>query len=384
MDFFRRRILLAPDTETGAGGGAATADGAAPVDPIPEKPEPIGEGFAPLGGHKIQRMPSAPRTEDGAEAGESDEIGETGAVGQVDEPNDEPITGSEPITGKPDKQAMAEQPSSTLSESDMADLRQVFSQTRIDAAKAKGPAALEMLLELARDELTPLVGRETRTEADEPKADEPKAETAKQPDPKAAKAQPKRDDKDDDIESAFADIAEDAIEEMKAVLGDEAFSKGVKPLIDARRVQKKYNEAIHTLVSRGHEWVENMVAGLVIDAFNDPAFGNQQKDDLSPQQQTARKTLLAEATLRMKQAQEKGVQMSPHRALRLARAVVSRIPAKQEAVRELQDQVQRRHRAAGAVPARGAGIPAGSGAARGDEAAMSAVSRKLAQLGIRE
>ena len=137
-------------------------------------------------------------------------------------------------------------------------------------------------------------------------------------------------------------------------------------------------------MSRGHEWVENMVAGLVIDAFNDPAFGNQQKDDLSPQQQTARKTLLAEATLRMKQAQEKGVQMSPHRALRLARAVVSRIPAKQEAVRELQDQVQRRHRAAGAVPARGAGIPAGSGAARGDEAAMSAVSRKLAQLGIRE
>ena len=382
MDFFRRRILLAPDIEAAAGGGAATADGAAPADPIPEKPEPIGEGFAPLGGHRIQRMPSAPRNDDPADEGGETDGGEADQSAQVDETDE----GGEPIAGQAGDRAKAEtkneQASSTLTESDMADLREVFSQTRIDAAKAKGPAALEMLLELARDELTPLVGREKQPEA--PEGDGPKAEPAKQPDPKAGKQPAKADDKDDDIESAFADIADDAIEEMKSVLGDEAFTKGVKPLIDARRVQKKYNEAIHTLVSRGHEWVENMVAGLVIDAFNDPAFGNQQKDDLSPQQQTARKTLLAEATLRMKQAQEKGVQMSPHRALRLARAVVSRIPAKQEAVRELQDQVQRRHRAAGAVPARGAGIPAGSGAARGDEAAMSAVSRKLAQLGIRE
>jgi len=382
MDFFRRRILLAPDIEAAAGGGAATADGAAPADPIPEKPEPIGEGFAPLGGHRIQRMPSAPRNDDPADEGGETDGGEADPSAQVDETDE----GGEPIAGQAGDRAKAEtkneQASSTLTESDMADLREVFSQTRIDAAKAKGPAALEMLLELARDELTPLVGREKQPEA--PEGDGPKAEPAKQPDPKAGKQPAKADDKDDDIESAFADIADDAIEEMKSVLGDEAFTKGVKPLIDARRVQKKYNEAIHTLVSRGHEWVENMVAGLVIDAFNDPAFGNQQKDDLSPQQQTARKTLLAEATLRMKQAQEKGVQMSPHRALRLARAVVSRIPAKQEAVRELQDQVQRRHRAAGAVPARGAGIPAGSGAVRGDEAAMSAVSRKLAQLGIRE
>lgn len=382
MDFFRRRILLAPDIEAAAGGGAATADGAAPADPIPEKPEPIGEGFAPLGGHRIQRMPSAPRNDDPADEGGETDGGEADPSAQVDETDE----GGEPIAGQAGDRAKAEtkneQASSTLTESDMADLREVFSQTRIDAAKAKGPAALEMLLELARDELTPLVGREKQPEA--PEGDGPKAEPAKQPDPKAGKQPAKADDKDDDIESAFADIADDAIEEMKSVLGDEAFTKGVKPLIDARRVQKKYNEAIHTLVSRGHEWVENMVAGLVIDAFNDPVFGNQQKDDLSPQQQTARKTLLAEATLRMKQAQEKGVQMSPHRALRLARAVVSRIPAKQEAVRELQDQVQRRSRAAGAVPARGAGIPARSGAVRGDEAAMSAVSRKLAQLGIRE
>lgn len=355
MGYTARQIAFAPETAEDVQ-GAGTATETVSSETIPDKPSLIGEQYAPLGGAKITRMPAETQTANEAEDAKAADANAGGA--------DEEAAKETPTKGEAEKKSK-DDTKYAASEDDMADILAVFPKSRVDAAKERGPAAVEMLLEMARDEL----GRKIDDEPEKKPELEADDKTESKTDKAGAKDDPK----------SLVDEAE-----LRSVLGDDGFDKGVKPLIDAIGKQSTVNQALHDLLMQTQVAAEQMVAGMMIDSWNDPRFGNQQEEELTQAQEKARQSLLREAATRIQIAAKNGKPISGFRAFKMARRSVVAETATKEATRDIQRQVVKRNNSVGAVPARAGGVGRAQAAAKGDEAALNAVQARLNALGIRE
>jgi len=303
------------------------------------------------------------------------------------EPADEIDDGSEPIIGtevaKADDDQDGKADEGEMNAEAVRRAEAVFGKAKVQSALKRGSEAFAILSEMAEEQLGEFSGNETP--ADEPKAQEtPK--TKAEPEPKAEQ---KPETKADSAASAFQ-LDPEALEEVKAILGDHAYDKAIAPMVKAlqEHIPQQFSKIVqYAETLRQEQYLTRVDA--VIDRMSDPMFGDS-FDDLNREQTANREAVRTTAETIWSKAKNAGKPISGARALTMAAEIVrstgggkqtTQQIANKQARQDVQKQLTQRNRAVGAVPRRSSNTTRQT-PNRSPAAAQSAVAAKLKDLGI--
>lgn len=333
--------------------------------PVQDAPAPSATSDMPSGG-------TAPTRDEPSEEAQSIPLGTIDISGEDDTPtpaDDQPVddiqTDETEDTATPTGEAQ-------LSEDDMDVLLSVHSKARVDAAIKKGPQYVKALLDLARDEIASVQPEDAGKQDSAGTGPKSDAKPEPKPDQKAKTEQPASPAGAFEIDTA-------AMDELKDVVGDTAYSKVLEPMVKQVASMRSAVAEIVTMIQAMARHGEQSSFDSLVDGLKDAAMYGDDSTDRTDAHAANRAALYAQASEIMRRNHANGGKMTPKRAVQLAHEARSKVSAAEKAKAEIKDQMIRRSKSVGGVMG---GVRPSAPALTGTQAAIAAVRARKAQLGI--